>query len=94
MSKKRTVFACNQKELYVELKAIMWPMLAMIDGIGITFFGKGKKPYLKIDTAIQWLEKELTHNPTYPNGKSQGREMLQALKEAKEKFNQGNIIEQ
>jgi hypothetical protein len=66
MAKKhKTVFAQSEDgRLYVKLAAVMSPMIALIDALPLTFFGKGKTPYLAIDDAIEWCRKEAVyHSP-------------------------------
>lgn len=61
--KKSTPFATDKNgKLYVECRAVMSPMIPFIDGISVTFFGKGKKVYLDIDTAIDWCRKEMQYH--------------------------------
>lgn len=63
MGKKKTFFATDKDgNLFVELKAVMNPMCALIDGIPLVGFGKSKKLYIAIDTAIEWCQKEMQHH--------------------------------
>lgn len=64
MSKrKKTPFAEDKDGTrYVEIGVVMAPLVAAIDGIPITFFGKEKTPYMKIDAAIEWCQREKKHH--------------------------------
>lgn len=44
--------------LYVLTEAVMSPLVAIIDGLPISFFGKGRKSYLPFSVAIDWCRKE------------------------------------
>jgi len=56
---KKTPFAIGKDGvLAVELRAVMSPVVALLDGLTLVFFGKQKTPFLKIDTAIEWCRKE------------------------------------
>jgi hypothetical protein len=97
--KPRTVFAVDAdgKRLFVRLEAVMHPWVALCDGLPVTFFGREKTAYLGIDTAIAWAETECRENPawadTRPKGKGAltGRERLDALRVARDKFSRGEI---
>lgn len=86
--KPKTIFAECNGTLYVRLEAVMPFIVALCDGVSMTFFGKKKtdKPYLAIDQAIQWLERE---TKSYPHDKSL-TERLEAAREAKRKFAEEN----
>ena len=59
MSKKRTPFVIDKNDdLYVLVEAVMSPLVVLMDGLSVTFFGKSKRAYIKIDTAIDWCQKE------------------------------------
>ncbi len=62
---KKSLFAEDKDgRLFVVLSAVMNPLCAMIDGLPITFFGKGKTAYLEIDVAIEWVKNEMQfHSP-------------------------------
>jgi hypothetical protein len=55
---RRSVFAEHSGVLYVRVDAVMAPIIPFIDGLAMTFFGRGKKAYLKVDDAIEWCRKE------------------------------------
>lgn len=58
--KKRTPLATDANgNLFVELAAIMHPMVAINDGLTLAFFGKEHKAYLAVDDAIAWCKKEM-----------------------------------
>src|ERR1700735_4815788 len=56
----KNIFATDKDEtvLYVQIKAIMSPIIALMGEIPITVFGKGKTMYAKVDDAIEWCNKE------------------------------------
>jgi hypothetical protein len=59
MRKPKTVFAISKDgKLFVLLQAVMHPLRALCDGLPVAFFGRSKKAYLDIDTAIAWCERE------------------------------------
>lgn len=79
---KRTPYAECEGKLYIKaIYAGMHIISLMIDGIPITFLGESKSPYLHIDEAIQWHEKEIKAT----NGKWK-RKFLDTLLEAKRNF--------
>jgi len=79
---KRTPYAECEGKLYIKAKyAGMHILCLMCDGIPITLLGKSKSPYLHIDDAIQWHEKEIEAT----NG-AWKRKFLDALLEAKRNF--------
>lgn len=60
---KRSPFAIDKHgNKYVETAAVMTPLVALIDCLPITRFGKEKKTYLDLDTAIEWVTKEMQHH--------------------------------
>ena len=63
MPKKKSSFAeAKDGSLYVAINAIMSPLCALIDGLPVTFFGREKRGYLAIDTAIDWCREEMKHH--------------------------------
>jgi hypothetical protein len=85
MKKLDCIFASSKGVLYIKVKAIMSPMVAMIDGIPMVFLGKGKTPYLPIDLAIDWVIKEINKEPSYMGGR--GAAILAKLREERKMFN-------
>ena len=83
MRKKQSIFATDKdsKKLYVVLKCVMTPLVALIDGLPVTFFGKGKTAYIEVDAAIGWCEKEMAYHSA-----EKYRKMIEVMKLAKEKF--------
>lgn len=61
LNKKRVPIAeAPDGTLYVDVKYLMHPLVAMIDGLPLTFFGDDRKrPYLAIDRAIAWCQAEM-----------------------------------
>ncbi len=64
MSTKKTPFVgLEDGRLFVELAAVMHPLIAVSDGLSVTFMGRNKTPYISIDDAIDWCKKEMnSHN--------------------------------
>lgn len=65
MKRKRSIFVLTAEgKLLVELRAVMHPICALVDGLPITFFrgGRNKRTYLEIDRAIDWCKKEMQHH--------------------------------
>jgi hypothetical protein len=58
--------------LFVKLDTLMDPMVAMCDGLSLTFFGRGKTAYLNVDDAIAWCEKELKGKDRAMQGNAAG----------------------
>src|SRR5262245_51922861 len=58
--KTRTPLVVHESGLYVEVAAIMSPIIPLIDGLPVTFFGKSRKAraYLRVVDAIAWCEAE------------------------------------
>ena len=93
MSKQRTPFAVSKEgNLYVEVRAIMHPLIPYVDGLTLTFFGKEKKAYLSIEQAIKWVNQECLDNVLFARGK--GGEISLALTTALEKFQNGKFFSQ
>jgi hypothetical protein len=64
MGKKAPVVLAEAKDgsLYIKVRTVMTPLVAMIDGLPVTFFGKGKTAFLRIDDAIGWCRKEMAYH--------------------------------
>lgn len=60
--RQRIVFAEYEGKLYVLAQAVMNSLIPLIDGLPITFFGKSKKMYLDVDTAINWCREEMKYH--------------------------------
>ena len=59
MKKPKTYFASTPDgTCYVQIRAIMNPMCALIDGLPITQFKKDKQWYMKATEAIAWCQNE------------------------------------
>lgn len=68
-------------ERLVELRAVMHPLVAVVDGLTLSFFPGDKKAYLRIETAIEWVEKELLHLEQWREPeRGKYEQMLTALK--------------
>lgn len=61
---ERTPFAYHEPtgEKFVQVAAIMSPLIPFIDGIAVVTFPGDKKTYLKLADAIAWVEKEMQHH--------------------------------
>jgi hypothetical protein len=87
---ERIVLATDStgREIFVKLKASgISPLVAMIDGLSLTFFGKSETPYLKVTTELEWFEKELPHDP----GNKDYQTAIAAYRRILEKFQAGEI---
>lgn len=68
MTKKATLYVrTDDGRLWVQQQAVMPFLVATIDAIPLTFFGTKRNPmagppYMEIDAAIVWLEKEAAKN--------------------------------
>ena len=78
---KRTCYAECEGKLYVEVKAVMTPIVAVVDGLPVTFFGRGKKPYLAIEDAIGWCRAEQKYHSPEKYAK-----MIKAMEHARKRF--------
>src|SRR4051812_8555391 len=61
-----TVLAIDKdnRDIFVKFRASgITPLVATIDCLPMTFFGRGKTPYLRVQTALEWFEKELPCDP-------------------------------
>ena len=57
--RKKTPFVLNEKgELLVRTSSVMYPLIPLIDGLSVRFFGKGKESYILVKDAIAWCRKE------------------------------------
>lgn len=86
---KETPFAVSKDDrLFVRLSAITTWLVALVDGLTLTYFGKDRTtPYLEIDTAIEWCKKESQfHNP------AEYGVMVDVLERAKRELAEGTAI--
>ena len=58
----RTVFAEHDGRLYVQVRAVMSPLIPFIDGLKVVSFKGDKHLYLPIDVAIDWCREEMRHH--------------------------------
>ncbi len=67
MKAKRSYLAECDGQLYVLLKTVMNPWLALMDGVSVTMFKKSRQMWIKASDAINWLqgEYEATKNAKY-----------------------------
>lgn len=76
------------KNLYVQVKFCgIHHLVVMTDGMPITFFGNEKTPYLLVQQAIDWHEKELK----VTQGKSGNAQVLSKLKEILDAFDRNQL---
>ena len=64
------------------------PLVVLVDALPLTFFGKGKTPYIRVERALQWFEDELPHDPQnklYPQAIAKYRDILR-------RFEAGELI--
>ena len=85
---KRTILATSPNgTLFIKAKEAGMPFLClMIDGIAISYFGNEKTPYITVDQAINWHEKELPHCKN-----DNSKDCLEALRHVKQKYAEGSI---
>lgn len=74
MSKKNPFTVNEDGSKYVEVKAIMSTMTALLDNIQMFQFSGSKKSYMELQRAIDWVKQEMTYcdDKRYP-------EMLRVL---------------
>ncbi len=91
MAKKkgRSPLAVDEDDvLYVEsAHSGIHPLVQLCDGMSLTFFGKSRKSYLRVDDVIAWHAKELEGS----HGHSGSRAALDAFREIKRKFDAGEV---
>lgn len=97
--KPYTLFAVHGTQHYIRLWAVMSPAAALIDGVPFVQFGKDTTPYLALEEAIEWAEREAERNPSWATSSNNasgipGKELIKALHIAREKFNAGSYTEQ
>lgn len=73
--------------LYVQLRVIMSPLCALVDGLPLTFFSKRKnaKAYMTVAAAIEWCRNEMNYH---------SRAKYAALIEKLEALQQQAVVEQ
>lgn len=81
----------NGDELFVRTACVMGSLIATVDGLAQTWFGSEKHSYLRIVTAVEWIEKELPK--TTGNERAELEKKLAVLREAMQKFAAGTMIE-
>jgi hypothetical protein len=91
---KRTVYVVDKDgKFYVEMRAVLSSLSAMIDGLPMTFFGKARdghgKAYMTVDAAIEWCETEVKRFG--PDEKVEKRK--QALLHARSEFLAGRTVD-
>lgn len=59
--RKRDLFVLSKPsgDFYVMAAAVMSPLCILTDGLPVAFFGRGRKAYIKVDTALEWCKKEM-----------------------------------
>lgn len=76
---KRSPYVLNGDKIYVEAKySGISPLVIMMCSLPISTFGKGKTPYISLDEAIQWHEREIKEtNGKHPDN---GLKLLMTVK--------------
>ena len=62
----KNTYVTNEADgkLYIEARSSGISQLCfLLDGLPYVTFGKGKTPYITVEDAIKWHEKELTYEP-------------------------------
>jgi hypothetical protein len=89
--KAKSLFALGPDGgFFVDASAVMGPHALLIvcnDGTPFVYFGRKDGPYLGIDNAISWAERECRENPGW--AASLGDGILRSLRLAKQKFDAG-----
>lgn len=61
--KKYTPFVTDMEgKKYVDVAAIMSPLIPLLDGLTVIHFKGDKKTYLHLDDAIKWVAEEMQHH--------------------------------
>lgn len=76
------------KYLFIKLRSSgISPLVAMVDGLRLSFFGKEQTAWLRVETALEWFEKELPRDPDNKNYKM----AITAYRRVLEHFRDGKI---
>lgn len=86
--KEKVIYAEHDGVLYVKLHVVMHPITMLIDGIPFTQFGGDETPYMTVEQAIEWSDREATLS-SKPN---QYRIQAANLRRALEQFKAGEGI--
>jgi len=79
----KTPFAEHDGVFFVTIAASgIHYLIPLIDGMRVVHFGKETKPYLRLDDAIAWHEKEIEES----HGTSGSKKALGLLKQARERL--------
>jgi hypothetical protein len=80
---KKAIWAENEAgHLFVRVSAVMTPIIVLMDGLRVSYFGKAG-PFLLIDDAIAWLEKEISYAKDRPKYLKEQSTKLQTLQQVK-----------
>lgn len=88
--KKWTPFAIGKDDrLYVEAMAVMSPLIPLIDGLELMFFGREKRAYLTLEDAMEWCRKEREHH-----SREKYDTMLAVMEKFRNQVASGEAVEQ
>jgi len=62
MKRNQSPYVINNGKAFVEVGAVITALVVYDEGLPVHFFGKSKKAYLPIDTAIAWCQEEKKHH--------------------------------
>jgi hypothetical protein len=88
--KKRPLLVTDRegKRIFVPLShSAIHPLVALCDALTFVYFGKKGGPYLDVQTALDWHEKELRDSC----GRSGSREAVDAFRKILDSFKAGEI---
>ena len=83
----------KENKLYIRPVGWIHPLVVMVDGLCVTYFDN-KGPYVTIEQAIEWVEKECRENPGYAHELTKGvsgLQMLESLRSIKARFDDGEL---
>lgn len=87
MTTRQTLpFAIDREgtRLFVRLDYIASPQVAVRDGLSLWYFGRSKRPYITVEQAIEWTERQCREVQRFKE--KRGAKMLEALREARHRF--------
>jgi hypothetical protein len=87
---KKAIYVTDRdgKRLFVHVRhSGIHPLVVMVDGMTLTYFGRRDGPYLDVVDIIAWHEKELRES----GGRSGSQKLLEAFRTGLTKFREGKI---
>lgn len=91
--KSRPILALCDDDVYILSSATgIHPLCLAIDGIPQVLFKDDKRVYMKLDTAIEWCEKELPHLQEDGKSRKHYSTVLDCLLKIRERAKRGEVV--